>query len=154
MRLISAFCTLIALAAAAQAGHLLWQEIQGPSSLPVHAHAAAPAAVQQPAAATAPPRSWAPLFGEKQPPQPQAPASAPAPAASAAEPPLASLGYALQGVVQAGEATWAMISHPAGARLLRAGDELPGGVKVVRIDSRGLWLSRSDGAPELLNFPQ
>lgn len=150
MHLISAFCTLIALAAAAQAGHLLWQEIQGPSSLPARALAAAPAAVQQPAAAPAPPRSWAPLFGEKQPPQPPAAA----PAASASEPPLASLGYALQGVVQAGEATWAMISHPAGARLLRAGDELPGGVKVVRIDSRGLWLSRSDGAPELLNFPQ
>ncbi|UWQ35175.1 hypothetical protein K3555_21180 (plasmid) [Leisingera sp. M527] len=152
MRLISAFCTLIALAAAAQAGQLLWQEVRAPSSLPARALAAAPAAVQQPAAAPAPPRSWAPLFGEKQPPQPQAPASAPA--ASATEPPLASLGYALQGVVQAGEATWAMISHPAGARLLRAGDELPGGVKVVRIDSRGLWLSRRDGVPELLNFPQ
>ena len=100
-------------------------------------------------------RHWPPLFGEPQPPAPpQAQPSAPTQTAAPPKPPLESLGYTLNGVVQTDTGVWAMVGHPAGGRLLRKGDNLEPGIIVTRIDARGLWVSRYDDPPELLAFPE
>lgn len=156
MRLIAALSTLGCLALATLAGHQLWQ---------VLAHPAPPQELQlqrsQSDAAPPPPvpapiRYWPPIFGEKQPPSPATPASAqsaPQPP-QPPKPPLESLGYVLKGRVQAGTGTWAIVAHPSGEQLLRRGDALREGIKVVRIDAAGLWVSRQGDAPELLGFAE
>lgn len=157
MRLIAAICTVPALAAAGWSGLLLWQEL-APAAAGggrAMAFAAAGPATQPPE--PAPPRResrrWPPLFGEPQPPRPAA-AAAPAAGPQPARPPLASLGYSLRGVVQSGGATWAVLAHPAGAQMVRAGDRLEGGAEVVRISAEGVWLARGGSAPELLGFAE
>lgn len=157
MRLIATLLTLAALALAAQAGHALWQEWTYTAPAPQLTVAtdgqAAPA--QGPARTQA--RRWPALFGEKQPPRPPAPAkqtqAEPQPPRPP-KPPLDSLGYHLKGVVQIGTDTWAMVAHPSGEQLLRAGDALRDGITVARIDREGLWVSREGDAPELLAFPE
>lgn len=99
---------------------------------------------------------WPALFGEIQPPAP--PAAELEPELLAAEPqppapPLGELSYRLNGIVRAGDATWAMVSHPTGQRILQVGDTLKEGLEVVRIDSRGVWVDTGRGEPELLAFP-
>ena len=158
MRLIAAICTVPALAAAGWSGHLLWQELApgGADGGRAMAFAAADPGAQPPEPAPAPRREsrrWPPLFGEPQPPRPAA-AAAPAAEPQPPRPPLTSLGYSLRGVVQSGGATWAVLAHPAGAQMVRAGDQLEGGAEVVRISAEGVWLARGGGAPELLGFAE
>lgn len=157
MRWIAAACTLVALTAAALAGQALWQEVTMPAELPeqVAASGAAPAA--QPPAPPRISRRWPALFGERQPPKPPAPpteAKAEPQPPKPPKPPLSSLGYTLKGVVRTGSATWAMLGHPTGDRLLRVGDELEPDVVVARIDEQGLWVSRGGDEPERLAFPE
>lgn len=154
MRLIAAICTLPALAAAGWSGQLLWQELAAGGAGGGRAMAFAAADPAARPAEPAPPRResrrWPPLFGEPQPPRPAPAEGEPQPP----RPPLASLGYSLRGLVQSGGATWAVLAHPAGARMVRAGDRLEGGAKVVRISAEGVWLARGGGAPELLGFAE
>lgn len=157
MRLIAALLTLVALALAALAGHGLWQELTRPPAAPMQSAASGTGGGEAPSAPQKQARRWPALFGEKQPPRPPAP-----PKQSQAEPqpprppkpPIDSLGYHLKGVVQAGNATWAMVSHPSGEQLVRAGDTLREGVTVARIDRDGIWVSRDGDAPELLAFTE
>lgn len=164
MRLLATVITLGMAGLAGLAGHALWV-MSGMGGAQARSVLLAPAGV--------PPRStgapsdqpgtqlpasplvthWPPLFGEKQPPisaEPQPPTQAPMPP----KPPLASLGYALNGVVTIQGAVWAMVSHPTGGRLLHPGDVLEPGITVARIDAEGLWVSRDGDAPELLAFPE
>lgn len=156
MRLIAMILTLVALGVAALAGQALWQELRMPDTA-VAGQANPPSTEAQPPAPPKNARRWPALFGERQPPKPAAPpvqvSQEPQPPAPP-RPPIESLGYTLKGVVRAGEATWAMIGHPTGDRLVRAGEELAPGIAVARIDSQGLWLSRDGADPELLSFPE
>lgn len=166
MRLLATVITLGMAGLAGLAGHALWVMsgmggAQARSVLLTPEGAAprtATAPSDQPGAQPPAPAlvmHWPPLFGEKQPPMaaapaPQPPTQAPMPP----KPPLASLGYALNGVVTIKGAVWAMVSHPAGGRLLHPGDVLEPGITVARIDADGLWVSRDGDAPELLAFPE
>ncbi|WP_435205933.1 hypothetical protein [Tateyamaria sp. 1078] len=101
---------------------------------------------------------WPALFGELQPPAPPAP-PAPEPVAEPQPPkppapPLDSLGFALKGVVRAGDAVWGLVSHPTGERILRVGDEMAHGFTVHRIDEQGLWLDNGGDTPVLMGFPE
>ncbi|MEL7091485.1 MAG: hypothetical protein AAFN94_07100 [Pseudomonadota bacterium] len=99
---------------------------------------------------------WPDLFGELQPPVPVAP---PARESVAAEPkppapPIESLGYALKGVVRAGDAVWGLVSHPTGEQIVRVGDTLSDGYTVTRITEQGLWVDAGSDTPVLLGFPE
>lgn len=157
MRLIAAILTLMALALAGHAGHGLWQELRRPPAAPLEIRAPGDGSSAAPAPAQIQSRPWPALFGEKQPPRPPEPPkqtkSEPQPPRPP-KPPLDSLGYHLKGVVQVGQDTWAMVAHPSGEQLLRAGDSLRAGITVARIDHDGLWISREGDAPELLAFPE
>lgn len=154
MRLIAWICTGGALIAIALAGQMLWRQISTPAALPSLAMATQNSDPQAPD--TAPqPRNWPYLFGEPKPPAPPQPPSQqvaePQPP-KPPKPPLSALGYQLNGVVRAGETTWAMMSHPTGDRLLRVGDMLDSGIKVTEIATDGIWISRDEDAPEFLAF--
>ena len=155
MRLIALILTLAGLAAAGFAGQSLWQTLEADEAeaeTPAQQAAVSGGGPPTPARAA---RIWPALFGERQPPAPPAPAqlqAEPQPP-KPPKPPLTSLGYTLKGVVKAGNATWAIVSHPTGERLLRRGEKLDDGVQVVRIDERGLWLSRDGDDAELMAFP-
>lgn len=152
MRLIAPLFTLAALALAALAAQQLWLLL----SAPQHQQAQRPPLSQQAAEPQPqPPRSsapWLPLFGEKQPPRPASPAKQQPQPPKPSLPPIESLGYVLKGRVQAGQATWAIVAHPSGEQLVRQGDQLREGIKVLRIDAQGLWISRQGAAPEVLGF--
>jgi len=64
------------------------------------------------------------------------------------------LGYALKGVVKAGDTVWGLVSHPTGERILRIGDPLDAGYVVKDIDAQGLWVSIGVDKPVLLGFPE
>ena len=158
MRWLAWIVTLAMLALAGQAGHALWQTLSVPEqqlaapTLPI----AAPGTPEQIAAR--PPRSWPALFGEPQPPkppEPQPPAPQPEPQPpKPPKPPLESLGYDLKGMVQMGDATWAMVNHPTGEQLVRVGDRLAETIEIVLIDDKGVWISREGDDPELLGFAE
>ena len=156
MRLIAAILTCGALALAALAGQELWLLL---TAAPQKDTGVQIAAVSQSDAPRPPQKQahrWPALFGERQPPKPTAaatPQAAPQPP-KAAKPPIESLGYVLKGRVQAGPATWAIVSHPSGEQLVRQGDALRAGITIARIDAKGLWISREGDAPELLEFTQ
>jgi len=152
MRLIAGIALLAALGAvglAAQELRAAWlRELPAPpavGALPDAAPGAPPAA--------AVPRAWPALFGEDRPEPPAPPPAEPQPPEPPAPPapPLESLGYALSGLVAEGGTTWAIVSHPAGARILRVGDSLDEGYRVVAIDARGVWLE-AGGERALLGF--
>lgn len=158
MRLLAYITFLITLAAAGWAGQALWQEWQAPvaTALPQEAgpELARVAEPQPPA----PPRLWPALFGEIQPPappapEPEPPAPEPQPPAPTG-PPLDSLGYELKGVVRAEGTVWALVSHPAGERILRVGDDLEPGMAVSEITEEGVWVARGTGQDELLGFAE
>lgn len=157
MRLLAFIALLIALAAAGGAGHALWREWQAPVAL---ALPEGPAATPAAPAPTAPrqPRHWPALFGEKQPPAPPQPAPeppAPAPAPPAPSmPPLSALGYELKGVVRAVGTVWALVSHPAGDRILRVGDALEMGLVVTAVTEEGIWIGMEGREPQLLGYPE
>lgn len=155
MRLIAPLLTLTALALAGLAAQQLMLLLTAPQ----HQLTQLPPLQQQTESQPPQPRSsaaWQPLFGEKQPPR------APKPPQQQAEPqppkpqlpPLESLGYVLKGRVQAGQATWAIVAHPSGEQLVRQGDQLREGIKVLRIDAQGLWISRQGAAAEVLGFAE
>ncbi|SMP05850.1 type II secretion system protein N [Shimia sagamensis] len=157
MRLIAGFCTLVCLGGAAWAGWQLAEELrasQDPLTLPNNAALSEEATPPQTARQ---PRRWTALFGERQPPTPQAalsqPKEEPQPP-KAAKPPLSSLGYTLKGMVRDGASSWAIVGHPTGDRLLRVGDMLEPNVRVAIIDAQGLWVSRDEDDPELMAFPE
>ncbi|MEP2716397.1 hypothetical protein [Pseudophaeobacter sp.] len=163
MRLIAYILTLGLLTLAGLAGHQLWQGLwqgnwQGnwaadPQTPPLQITAkGSPTAVLSPQAV---PRHWPALFGEKQPPRPAAaPVQDEPQPPNPALPPLESLGYVLKGRVQAGQATWAIVSHPSGEQLVRQGDHLREDIEVMRIDAEGLWVSRQGAPPERLGFEE
>ncbi|MDU8925821.1 type II secretion system protein N [Alisedimentitalea sp. MJ-SS2] len=159
MRFVAALLTLIALTAAALAGQGLWHEVKDPPP------ALTPLAIvdtseAQIATEPEPPRVWPALFGEPQPPMPPQPE--PQPPTPVAEPqppkpqmpPIESLGYTLTGLVQSGDVTLAMISHPTGQKVLRAGDRLDDGYLIDRIDHDGVWITDGQADPALLGFAQ
>ncbi|MFZ7091500.1 type II secretion system protein N [Primorskyibacter sp. 2E233] len=158
MRWLAWIMTIALLALAGQSGFALWSELNAPAvkigvaTLPEAADGEAPQAPMRP------PRNWPALFGEPQPPKPPAPPpQAPQPEPQPPKPPkppLGSLGYALKGMVQTGDATWAMVFHPTGEQLVRTGDMLADDIEVVRIDDDGVWISRQGDAPELLGFEE
>ncbi len=154
MRILATLCTLVALAAALWAGAQLWQQIalRQAKLAPASPVAAAPAGPEPQPPAPAP--RWPAIFGEPQPPAPpEPPAPEPQPP-SAPKPPLDSLGYRLKGVVRSNDKLWAIVSHPTGETLVRAGDVIAPGLRALRIDAEGLHVSRDDDAPELLAFPE
>lgn len=159
MRFVAALLTLIALTAAALAGQGLWYEVNDPPP------ALTPLAIIDANDARAepmsePPRAWPALYGEPQPPAPPAPE--PQPPTPVAEPqppkpqmpPIESLGYTLTGLVQSGGTTLAMLSHPTGQKVLRAGDRLDDGYLIDRIDNDGVWITDGAADPALLGFAQ
>ncbi|WP_189799582.1 hypothetical protein [Tateyamaria sp. syn59] len=103
---------------------------------------------------------WPPLFGEPQPPAPPTPAQPVVQTAVEPQPPapppvpLESMGYALTGVVRAGDAVWGMVSHPTGDQILRVGDQLNDKMAIARIDESGLWVDVGDEQTELLGFAE
>lgn len=153
MRLLGWIVMLAALAFAGKAGHDLWQDLQQEEDQIALVGNAKPAEPVTDEVVERKPRNWPPIFGEPQPPKPvsDAPQEEPQPP-KPPKPPIDSLGYALKGMVQMGSATWAMIDHPTGERLVRRGDELAEDIQVVKIDQAGVWVSRSGDEPELLEF--
>ncbi|MDQ2092218.1 hypothetical protein [Marimonas arenosa] len=156
MRFVAALLTLIGLTAAAIAGQGLWQEVKDPPAAVIPATVAAEGDPQPPAAALSP-RVWPALFGEPMPPMPpQSEPQPPAPVMAAPPkpqmPPLESLGYELKGLVRTEGAIWALVSHPAGERVLRPGEELELGYRIDRIDSAGIWVTDGAAEPTLLGF--
>jgi len=148
MRIISAALSLVLLAAAGLAGKALWDVLRNPpdSALVIAAPVSRPAVSSDsptPSGAVAR-RHWPALFGERRAPEPLPPAPPPPQPPRPPAPPIASLGFRLQGVVSAGAVTWAIVSHPAGDRILKVGDTLTDGITVVGIDDAGLWLNRDD----------
>lgn len=156
MRLLAWFCTLCAALALAFAGHMLWQSLNSPRT-PLTQAAPDLLAVTPEVTSSTPqaPRQWPYLFGEPKPPvpqqEPQPPKTEPQPP-KPPKPPLESLGYRLKGVVRAGQATWAILSHPTGDQLLREGDTLEGQAVVTGIEEAGIWISRDGDTPEFLAF--
>ncbi|WP_412552893.1 type II secretion system protein N [Shimia sp. MIT1388] len=157
MRLIAGLCTVLCLGVAGWAGWQLAKELRappGPLTLPEKSQQAEEAAPPQ---AERPPRRWTALFGERQPPTPQAAAPTPKEEPQppkAPKPPLSSLGYTLKGMVRDGGNSWAIVGHPTGDRLLRIGDLLEPNVEVAIINEQGLWVSRDGDDPELMAFPE
>lgn len=105
-----------------------------------------------------PPVQWPSLFGRFAPPEPQPPAPPPPPPTPEIAqppvppaPPIESLGYALKGLVSNGDTRWAIVSHPTGDRLLRAGDSLEDGIVVTAIEDGGLAIDNR-GNPAFLAF--
>jgi hypothetical protein len=158
MRFLAFVALLISLAAVGWAGQVLWQEVQARDDVVVERQAAAQEAEPQPPTQTSPLRTWPALFGELQPPappEPQPPKQQEEPQPPPKKfPPLASKGYVLQGTVSAGEVTWALVSHPTGARVLRVGDALEEGLPIIRIDANGLWAQPVGGDEMLLEWPE
>ncbi|WP_088626437.1 type II secretion system protein N [Oceanicola sp. 22II-s10i] len=156
MRFVAALIFLLTLAAAAMAGQVLWQEIATPPQDDTRSGTDLPETAAAPPASPPGARRWPALFGEPQPPRPPAPpepAAEPQPPATPL-PPLSSLGYDLRGVVRTEGRVWAVVGHPTGSKLVRAGDELARDVMVERIDGEGLWLSRQGNPEERLAFPE
>ena len=158
MRFIAFVAFLISLAAAGWAGQALWQEWQVRAEAPAPRAALVAEAEPQPPAEAMPPRQWPLLFGELQPPKPATqappkPEDEPQPPAKKF-PPLASMGYQLKGVVQMGEVSWALVSHPTSERVLRVGDALEKDLVVARIDASGLWAQPKGGEEMLLEWPE
>ena len=158
MRLLAFVAALIAMAAAALAGQVLWQVVQDPVPARTERDATTDAMqVVQNGQARAPLRDWPALFGarvipEPQPPRPPKAEPEPQPPAPPM-PPLESLGYSLQGVVRNGDNSWAMVSHPTGEQLLKVGDMLNEDYTVSAIDVQGLWVTTARGSePQLLGF--
>lgn len=149
MRLVAALLTLGLLGAAGLAGKALWTELSAPPSPPVPAEVMMASA--GPLKPPAPPRRWPALFGEPQPPAPPEPEPQPP---EPPGPPLASLGYSLKGLVRSGGATWALLSHPTGERVIRPGDALGGGLLVMVIDAQGVWIGAQGEEPQLLAFDE
>ncbi len=159
MRLLAFAVTLGFLAAAGFAGQALIEAVRGP--LPAPAEAPETAALATPAgtpdSAPTRPRTWPALFGDRVIPEPQPPAPPPPPdpepEPQPPAPPVAGLGYSLQGVVSDGTTRWAIISHPTGEALLRVGDALGEHYTVSAIDEQGLWaVSGPEADPQLLGF--
>lgn len=152
VRLFAFLCVFLALAGVALAGIELQRVLSG-----APLHAADPAtnpqtSPSQPAERSArSPRRWPALFGVQQVSQPQPP-TPPTPPAQP-QPPVSSLGYVLKGTVTQGGSTWAILAHPAGDRIVKAGDFLTDGVKVVEIDGKGLWVDNGRGR-EVLEFAE
>lgn len=159
MRLIAFLLTLVGLVGAGFAGDRalrVWSDDNLPAA-PVLARADAPDTASEPMP-PAPATRWPTLFGEPQPPAPPAPPP-PTPVAEPQPPkppapPLSSLGFALKGVVRAGDAVWGLVSHPTGERILRVGDEMAHGFIVDKIDEQGLWIDNGSDAHVLLGFPE
>lgn len=159
MRLVAALLTLAALGAAGIAGRDLWLEVTQPPAPPAPARVVAMAPGEEPKAPR-PPRRWPALFGEPEPPAPPPPPEpepeppAPEPEPQPPAPTLSSLGYSLKGLVRTGTATWALLSHPTGERVIRPGDEIEDGLTVTVIDAQGVWVARDGAEPELLAFEE
>lgn len=158
MRFMAFAALLMSLAMAGWAGQVLWQQVQAQDDVVAERQTAALEAEPQPPSQTSPPRTWPALFGEPQPPkppEPQPPKKQEEPQPPPQKfPPLASKGYVLQGTVSAGEETWALVSHPSGARVLRVGDTLEEGLPIIRIDTTGLWAQPPGGDEMLLEWPE
>ncbi|KAA8609012.1 hypothetical protein [Salipiger aestuarii] len=154
MRILATLCTLAALTAAILAGAQLWQQVARwqADAAPALAPANAPALPAPPP--PAPPARWPAIFGEPHPPAPPEPPAAEPQPPGAPKPPLDSLGYRLRGVVRSHDKLWALVSHPTGETLVRAGDVIAPGIRALRIAAEGLYISRDEDAPELLAFPQ
>lgn len=153
MRWIGWIIAVVALGFAGQTGYAVWLDWQAGQAQATLAPAPQTPDAQPPEPPRAAPRNWPPVFGEPQPPKPAPPAPKAQPQPpKPPQPPLESLGYALKGVVQTGNATWAMVHHPTGERLVRVGDMLTDTIEVAIIDTAGVWVSRDGGDPELLGF--
>lgn len=159
MRLIAFLATLAALVALAFATLELQTALTAPVPPSETRVAGAVPQQQTPRNEPQPPRLWPAVFGEEikaepQPPTPPTPAREPQPPKPPA-PPIESLGYTLKGMVRTGaedgRGDWAIVNHPTGDRLVRVGDMLSEGVKVVEITDEGIWVDR-DGDRALLGF--
>ena len=164
IRLVAFFVTLGMLGLAALGGRALYDVLNTPDPDPAPLEIAALAPEEGTGTPAPPParRRWPALFGELQPPAPPKPPEPPKPAEEAQPPappqppipPLDSLGYQLKGLVRAGNTVWAMVSHPTGELLLRAGDTFDQGLLVARITDEGVWVVREGGGEQvLLGFP-
>src|SRR6056297_1915949 len=124
MRAVAALFALLSLAAAGAAGYELYHQID--PRPPAHSPTATPPrdTAPQPQERPSPARTWPALFGEQKQ-QPAPPAAPPEPSSA---PPLASLGYRLDGVVHSDSRVWALVGHPDGTRILSVGDTLEPGV--------------------------
>jgi len=146
IRLLSLLVTLVLCGGV----YMAWTQFIAP--LPVAQPAGAPSQVAGVRADTSPqpPRVWPALFGEVAVPEPQPPAPPPAPPPPAPtppkppSPPVESLGYNLTGIVRTEAGDWALVSHPTGDTILREGDELAPGLRVVSIGIEGVWLDDGD----------
>ncbi|MGH1414397.1 MAG: hypothetical protein ACRBB0_12965 [Pelagimonas sp.] len=155
MRWIGWITTLGALAFAGQSGHALWQTTQTEPEQIGPVVQQGPSNIEESAPPQRAVRHWPPIFGEPRPPTPVLAPPTPEPQPPRPPlPPIDSLGYSLKGLVQAGSATWAMVHHPTGEQLVRAGDMLTEEMEVARIDKQGVWVTRGGGEPELLSFAE
>lgn len=161
MRIVAFCATLATLAGAglgAQALWLAWTDPPPPPRIEIAAATPETNALSTPAPAFQ--QRWPALFGEPQPPAPAPEPQPPAPPPPAAElqppmPPLDSLGYRLNGVIRSGTSVWALVSHPTGELVLRAGDPIDESLEVARIEEAGIWVRRIGGTEEqLLAFPE
>lgn len=151
MRLLAYTLTLGLLAVAGWLGYGLYQKLQQPHVSPTLAATLASSPTGE-ATPPAPPRRWPLLFGERaapvpQPPEEKQPPQPPQPPL----PPLENLGYSLKGIVRNNGADWAIVTHPTGDQILRAGDHLTPDFQVDEIAEEGLWLL-ARGERVLLRF--
>lgn len=153
VRLLALLASCLAIAGIALAAIELQRVWTQDAAAGPEARAAVRAAPAPPVPAGQGPRAWPALFGERVAPEPQPPTPPQPPAPPA--PPLASLGYALRGMVAQGDGgiTWALVSHPSGERIVRIGDMLAEGFEVVDIDAGGLWVESARGR-EVLEFAE
>ncbi|MEO9496866.1 MAG: hypothetical protein ABJG42_20515 [Vibrio splendidus] len=148
--------TLLTLAATGLAGQKLWDVSQDESTSSTQIIASQTQRNEpQPPTPARQPLRWPALFGELAPPAPPQPPTPPEPPAPPPEakppaPPLESLGYQVKGIVRAGDSVWGLVSHPTGEQLVRVGQELAAGVKILRIDEDGLWIDNGADEPALL----
>lgn len=101
-------------------------------------------AALQTQAAPAIPKAWPAVFEVYVPDQPAPP-----------PPPKPRLNYDLVGLVaNDGPDSWAFVRGPSMEKLVRVGDTLEGGEKVVNIDAQGVWIARSDAddAVQVIGF--
>ncbi|APX14293.1 hypothetical protein [Tateyamaria omphalii] len=157
MRLIATFFTLLALVATGFAGKGLHAALSDPTPAAALRNVPAPVETVSATQGMDAMTQWPNLFGEPQPPKPPTPAAPVLQTEVEPQPPaipLESMGYALTGVVRAGDAVWGVVSHPTGDQILRVGDQLNDRMAIARIDENGLWVDVGGDKTELLGFAE
>lgn len=158
-RFLAFIVTLAALGAGGWLGKALWETRETALIPPPKIEIARAGSGEDTPSEARRSRGWPALFGELAPPapaqdntpEPQPPA--PEPEAVPPSPPLESQGYGLSGIIRSGDKRWAIVTHPTGDKILRAGDQLADGATVVEITAEEIVVETGRGR-ETLALPR